>query len=141
MIKLIVPLAVVASMLACGGGSVDARAIRLEWQSRAPSSYVARECETGFSAPFCTASAVQSFEPIETWQRDLKGDWSPSDSLIDPVELIISSLEHNRGCDERATLDETYGYPASTHFDCGEEGYGYKVDCFVDDTVDVSRCR
>jgi hypothetical protein len=45
-------------------------------------------------------------------------------------------------CDVRKlSIDPQYGYIAEFYLDCGQEGWGQRVDCFHEGTTDVAVCE
>ena len=121
---------------------LDPQALRREWAAKAPAQYVARVCASGFIQRSCTVSAVDQLQPVETLERVLDGEWTPSVDLVDPVESLVASYASGPdGCKVTIEHDAQLGYPQRVDVECSEESYTRSIDCFIADTLDVSRCQ
>lgn len=110
------------------------------WSEREPSSYVFQTCGTGFAPRACTVTVVEEGRVVSTHDADDSDGFSP----IEPSDApTLSDAFGTPSCDEcriRFRLDGEWGYVESYYADCGEEGYGDDVTCFVADTLDPEAC-
>lgn len=129
--------------LACGvvacGDEVDAGEIERDFRAHAPERYVVRSCGTGFARPSCTVSAVQGEEPVESVVIGVEGEVTAIEP-VDPIARIIDWSADPDDCDVRVQTDPQHRYPAEVYFDCGDEGWGEQVTCFVPDSLELERC-
>lgn len=125
-------------VVACGDG-VDAGEIEREFRERAPEQYVVRSCAIGFSPRLCTVSSVQGAEPLESVVIGPQGEVTSAEPT-DPIARIIDGIADPDDCDVRVETDPQYRYPSEVYFDCGEEGWGERVTCFVPDSLELERC-
>jgi len=128
--------------LACGDDLERWRDARDQWPENAPEQYVAKSCGTGFGPHFCTVSSVRDSVPLETLVQSPDGAWQAREPAEDVVLGILdAATEDSDGCDRRITAHPTYEFPQRVYDDCGEEGYGIEITCFVEGTVDVAQCQ
>jgi hypothetical protein len=130
--------------LACGAeGAEGGTDLRQQWLERAPVQYVAKSCSTGFGMRACWVSAVDAGVPVASREQLGGGEWQDEDTASDVVAGIINAAtrEENDGCTRRITQHETYAFPSQVYSDCGEEGSGVRITCFVPDTLDLSLCE
>ncbi len=133
--------------LACGGEGADDdddTALKQLWRDTAPQQYVAKSCSTGFTARACTVSAVDQGQVVAAQQQlGSDGAWTDAVPPSDVVEgmLNAASGKPDRGCERRVTQHETYPIPKLVYSDCGMEGWGIELTCFVADTLELSRCQ
>jgi hypothetical protein len=128
--------------LACGDDLERWRDAKEQWPENAPSQYVAKSCGTGFVARFCTVSSVQDGEPLETLVQSPDGAWEAREPPEDVVMgMLEAATEDADGCDRRVDAHPTYEFPAEVYDDCGEEGYGIEITCFVEGTIDIAQCQ
>jgi hypothetical protein len=79
---------------------------------------------------------------METLVQDSPGPWRPEQPAEDVVaEMISASTRDIDGCERRVEEHGTYAFPERVYFDCGEEGWGLRVTCFVAGTLDLARCQ
>ena len=132
------------AVLACGG---DPAGEDTDWQQlwleTAPQQYVAKVCSTGFTVPSCTISAVDAGVAVAEQYQVADDPWQDEVPPSDVVAGILNAATRDpeQGCKRRVTQHETYAFPSSVYSDCGEEGWGIMVSCFVPDTLDLERCR
>lgn len=132
------------AVLACGGESAgDETAFIQLWLDTAPQQYVAKSCSTGFTQRACTVSAVEAGQPVATRTQIAEGGWEDVDPARDVVRMMLDAAtrEEDDGCQRRVTQHETYAFPSQVYWDCGEEGWGSRLTCFAEGTLDLSRCQ
>jgi hypothetical protein len=131
--------------LACGADDADDGAeLKQQWLESAPQQYVARLCSTGFSARFCSVSAVAAGVPVAEQERAPGSDvWQDAEPPSDVVESIFNfaTRKADEGCTLRMTRHQMYAFPSSVYESCKEEGWGLEIQCFIADTLDLSLCQ
>ncbi|XXX76832.1 hypothetical protein WMF30_55200 [Sorangium sp. So ce134] len=129
----------------CGGPEFDEN--RAKWRADRPEEYVISICGTGFSGG-CTLAAVSGDTVVAAASSGLRtpsaGDWTFAETpeQADPVEALFDRAEiEGESCElTRIDFDGRFGYVAEYYRDCGEEGSGEHVACFLPDTSDATRC-
>lgn len=130
--------------LACGDELDRWRDAKEQWPENAPEQYVAKSCGTGFGPRFCTVSAVRDGEPLEMLVQSPDGAWQAREPAEDVVLGMLDAATRNDeadGCDRRIEAHPTYEFPSKVYDDCGEEGSGIEITCFVEGTIDVAQCQ
>ena len=122
------------------GPDIDAK--REQWEAKAPGSYVVSTCGTGFNLSAGSLYAVEDGRVLAVEQRIFPdGDWVPLPGAAEPIASLFDAADNPGDCDLSIDFDAAYSYPTELYFDCGEEGDGERVACFVPDSVDLEACR
>jgi hypothetical protein len=132
------------AVLACGGESAGGETDLIQlWLDTAPRQYVAKSCSTGFTQRMCAVSAVEAGPPVSTRVQVAEGGWEDVDPASDVVGMMLSDATRaeRNGCQRRVTQHETYAFPSQVYWDCGEEGWGSRLTCFAEGTLDLARCQ
>jgi hypothetical protein len=126
-----------AALAACGP-DIDEK--HDEWRAKAPDTYVVGVCSHGVLGRVCSLFAVEQGLVLaaEQWRAPL--GWEPIVEPTEPIEAAFSTIDET-DCDLDVTFDRRFSYPRDFWLNCGEEGYGETVECFVPGNLDLEVCR
>lgn len=132
---------VIWTLCAC---SSDVASEQARWQDKQPDTYVAELCGTGFGMHTCTRVAVQRAKVVKQSQQDDRDatQWRvvPVKDAHSPLDAAFDAEDDMSGCTLKREFDPDYGFVRKNYFDCGEEGSGTVVSCFVPNTLDLDAC-
>ena len=126
------------ALFACGP-DIDEK--RSEWRARAPETYVVGVCSYGLGGGPCWLSAVQQGSVIAAELKPSANQpWEPIAAPKEPIEQLFAAID-GVDCDLDVEFDRRFSYPRDFWLNCGEEGYGETVECFVPDSIELEACR
>jgi hypothetical protein len=124
----------------CGAAGDPVAEHEMQWAESRPPTYVAEVCATGFAFG-CTRVAVTGEKVIAARRgeaRDLQ--FVDPATIEEPMGRLFRAVRESRCTVKNVSFDERFGYVTEYYQDCGEEGDGEKVTCFVPASVDLAVC-
>jgi hypothetical protein len=111
--------------------------LRGEWQELAPSQYVVKVCDTGFSVPSCTLAAVDAGVVTSAEVQSLDGPWTVTTLETEPLEVMFTQAASATEFE----AEPSYHYVLSYTQRNFSESWGKRVTCFVPDSQQLEDCR